>query len=447
MKKQMSLKNYAVLSSLLFGLVFGAGNLIFPLHLGQLAGANWLPATIGFLVTAVALPLMAVLAIAIRRANGVYDIFLPAGVGFAVVFMALTHLTIGPFFGTPRTSTVSYTVGVSPLLPAKFQSVGLIVYTAVFFLVAFLIAYNESSILDSVGKVLNPIFLVLLFIVFFIAFSKPMGGFNAAATAGYAGAGKSVVSGFLEGYNTMDALASLAFGVTVVTACRQLVKDEKSVAKTTAKAGVFAMILLGLIYFLLIMVGTMSLGTLKLGADGGVTFSQIVQHYAGTTGQALLAALIVITCLTTAVGLVAAFAQDFAHYFPVLSYRKWLVITSFGSFLVANLGLQEIIAWSLPALMFLYPIAMVTILMSLCHKVLKEDRTIYRSVIIFTMIPAILDAIVSMPASVSGSAFGHAAAGIRASLPLSAESLSWVIPAIVGLIVGYIIKTVKEKGK
>ncbi|MBA1394457.1 branched-chain amino acid transport system II carrier protein, partial [Lactobacillus sp. XV13L] len=108
--KPLSIKDYLIVGSLLFGLFFGAGNLIFPLHLGQLAGGHWVTAMIGFLVTAVALPLLSVLAVSITRSQGVYDIGRPLGPAFALLFMILIHAAIGPLFGTPRTATVSFTV-------------------------------------------------------------------------------------------------------------------------------------------------------------------------------------------------------------------------------------------------------------------------------------------------------------------------------------------------
>jgi LIVCS family branched-chain amino acid:cation transporter len=120
--QKLTWKQYLVVASLLFGLFFGAGNLIFPLHLGQLAGSNWGTATVGFLITGVLLPLLSVLAVAITRSEGVYDIGKPLGAGFAVVFMVLIHATIGPLFGTPRTATVSFTVGVAPFIPKNMQT-------------------------------------------------------------------------------------------------------------------------------------------------------------------------------------------------------------------------------------------------------------------------------------------------------------------------------------
>lgn len=126
---KLTKRQYFVVASLLFGLFFGAGNLIFPLHLGQLAGGHWVGAAAGFLVTGVLLPLLSVMAIAITRAEGVFDIGRPLGVVFALV---LIHATIGPLFGTPRTATVSFTVGVAPFVPAQYQQVALLIFSAVF---------------------------------------------------------------------------------------------------------------------------------------------------------------------------------------------------------------------------------------------------------------------------------------------------------------------------
>lgn len=441
---KLTLKDYFVVSSMLFALFFGAGNLIFPLHLGQMAGHNWLLATGGFLVTGVLLPLLSVLAVAVTKSKGVYDVGLPLGAGFALVFMVLIHATIGPLFGTPRTATVSYTVGVAPLLPAGWQTWGLVVFSALFFAAAFALSYRQNKIVENLGKLLNPTFLVLLFVVFFVAFLHPMGKLSLAkATTAYVNT--PFINGFLEGYNTMDALAGLAFGVTVVTAIRMMKKNE-SVSVTTTKAGVFSMAAMGLIYLLLVMVGVMSLGKFKLSADGGIAFSQIVNSYAGTAGQAFLAVLMTLTCLTTAVGLVAAFAQDFHEHFPQLSYHTWLFLNCFVSFLTANLGLQQIIAWSVPMLMFLYPLSMVLIVLSVTSPLFNRDGRVYFAVVLFTVVPAFFDMVVSFPAVVSQSAFGQAVAAFRLHyLPLSTLGLSWVVPALVGFALGVVWHVAKRR--
>ncbi|WP_195340811.1 branched-chain amino acid transport system II carrier protein [Lacticaseibacillus paracasei] len=445
-EKKLKTRDYVVIASLLFGLFFGAGNLIFPLHLGQLAGANWFSAMLGFLVTAVALPLLGVLAIAATHAEGVYDIGRPLGRFFALAFMVLIHATIGPMFGTPRTATVSFTTGVLPMLPKAWAQVGLLVFSALFFAAAFFLSYKERKITTAVGKILNPVFLVLLFFVFFIGFSHPMGNpATQTVTAAYKNA--SFMNGFLQGYNTMDALAALAFGVTVVTAVRCLgLKNDDDVAKSTAKAGVMATSWIGLIYVALILLGSMSLAHFKLSPEGGTAFNQVVTYYFGAAGHAVLATLLTLTCLTTAVGLVAAFAQDFHRHFPKVSYRVWLALTSFLSFLTANFGLEQIITWSVPMLMFLYPFSMVLILLSVFGKAFHHDPLVYRFVVGFTAVPAVLDMFAAFPAFVSQSALGLALHSFQLHfLPFAGMGLGWLVPAGVGLAVGLVAHAVKVR--
>ncbi len=444
--RKLTTKEYLVVSSLLFGLFFGAGNLIFPLHLGQLAGGHWVLATVGFLLTGVLLPLLSVMAIAVTRAEGVFDVGRPLGVGFALVFMVLIHATIGPLFGTPRTASVSFTVGVAPFVPKADHQVALLIFSAVFFALAFAFSYRENDILSNVGKVLNPMFLALLFLMFLVAFLRPMGNpMSAPATSAYLHS--SFVNGFLQGYNTMDAPAGLAFGVTVVHAVRQMgQKRESDVAKVVGKAGLVSMSMVAFIYVLLIVVGAMSLGHFKLSADGGVAFNQVVSYYGGAFGQAVLAVLITVTCLTTAVGLVAAFAQDFHKHFPKVSYHTWLALTTLASFLAANFGLDTIIAWSTPMLMFLYPLCLVLILLSVFSPMFNRDGVVYLFVVLFTVVPALGDMVVSFPKVVSASAFGTAVAAVRSHLPLASLGLSWLVPALVGLVLGLVFHFFRVRG-
>ena len=436
-QQPLTWKQYLVVASLLFGLFFGAGNLIFPIHLGQMAGANWLVATLGFLVTAVLLPLLSVLAISVTHAQGVYDIGLPLGSTFALVFMILIHLTIGPLFGTPRTASISFKVGIEPMLPQNMAQIGLLIFSTIFFVCAFVVAYEESNILTSIGKVLNPLFLLLLFIVFLMGFFSPMG--RAAAqkvTLAYQQA--PFFNGFLQGYNTMDALAGLAFGVTVVTAVRQMGKTTaKSNAKVTAKAGILATLTIGVIYVALIWLGATTLQHYRIAADGGTTFNQIVTYYLGNVGHALIASLITVTCLTTAVGLIAAFAQDFHRSFPKVSYHTWLFLMTLASFLTANFGLDTIIAWSTPMLMFLYPFAMVLILLSITANLFNKDRVVYFWTVLFTLVPAFLDMIAAFPPVVSQSSWALALKGVQMKfLPFAAIGMDWIIPALLGLTIG-----------
>ena len=362
-----------------------------------------------------------------------------AGFGFALVFMVLIHATIGPLFGTPRTATVSFTVGLAPFVDKQYQSLALLLFSALFFGAAFLFSYRENDILANIGKVLNPVFLALLFLVFVVGFARPLGNpATAPTTSAYVHG--ALTNGFLEGYNTMDALAGLAFGVTVVTAVRSMgQRTEKDVSKVVAKAGVLSMGAVAFIYLLLILLGAMSLGRFKVSPDGGVAFNQLVNAYAGAFGQVVLAFLLTVTCLTTAVGLVAAFAQDFHKHFPKVSYHAWLALSCLASFLTANFGLDQIIAWSTPMLMFLYPLSMVLILLSVTSPLFNRDGVVYFFVVLFTVVPALGDMVVAFPAVVSQSSFGLSVAALRNNLPLASMGLSWLVPALVGLVLGLLV--------
>ena len=436
--KPLTWKQYLVVASLLFGLFFGAGNLIFPIHLGQIAGANWGMATFGFLVTAVLLPLLAVLAISASHAKGVYDIGKPLGNVFALAFMVLIHLTLGPLFATPRTASISFSVGLQPVLPKSVAKPALLVFSAIFFILAFIISYQQSTILDSIGRILNPLFLLLLFSVFLLAAFSPMGAAKQQnITAAYQTA--PFFNGFLEGYNTMDALAGLAFGYTIVSAVRQLGKTSaKSNAEVTARAGVIATSAIGVIYVGLIWLGATTLNHFKVSAEGGTVFNQIVTYYLGNFGHALLATLVTLTCLTTAVGLIAAFAQDFHRTFNKISYHGWLTIMTLVSFITANFGLDTIISWSTPMLMFLYPIAMVLIILSISGSLFDRDPIVYFWGIALTFIPAILDMIASFPPVVSKQPWALQLKSFQMRfLPFADIGMDWVFPVIVGLAIGF----------
>ena len=444
--KPLSWKQYLIVASLLFGLFFGAGNLIFPIHLGQLSGANWGMATFGFLVTAVLLPLLAVLAISASHAKGVYDIGTPLGNKFALIFMVLIHLTLGPLFATPRTASISFSVGLQPVLPKSAAKSALLIFSAIFFILAFIISYEQSTILDSIGRILNPLFLLLLFSVFLLAAISPMGAAkDQSVTTAYQSA--SFFNGFIEGYNTMDALAGLAFGYTIVSAVRQLGKTSaKSNAKVTARAGVLATGAIGIIYIGLIWLGATTLNHFKISQEGGTVFNQIVTYYLGDLGHALLATLVTLTCLTTAVGLIAAFAQDFHRSFNKISYHGWLTIMTIVSFITANFGLDTIISWSTPMLMFLYPIAMVLIILSISGSLFDRDSIVYFCGILFTIIPAILDMIASFPPIVSHQSWALQLKAFQLKfLPFADIGMDWVIPAIIGLVIGLILHFMKKE--
>lgn len=398
MTNQLTKKQYLILGSLLFGLFFGAGNLIFPIHLGQLSGDNWLAAAIGFLLSAILLPLLAILAISMTRSNSMYDLALPAGRKFALFFLILTHATLGLLVATPRTATVTFSMGIQPFLPKAWTQLGLLIFSLLFFAAAYLLAYNESKITDYVGKLLNPILLLLLAAIFFVAFiiKGDLSNINFLPTSTKASG--QLINGFLQGYNTMDALAGLGFGVTIITALKLFGMTNNTMrSKAVAKVGAISMGVEAIVYIFLIALGASSLQYARLTENGGTAFTQIMSHYTGLIGTAILGAVTLLACLTSCVGLITSLAQDWGRRFPKLGYHFFLGITSIGAFLIANFGLDQIILYSSPILSFLYPLAIALIVLGLLHPLIGKQPLIYKSTILLTLIPAILDLIHNLP--------------------------------------------------
>lgn len=224
MEKKIPFSTYAIIGTMLFGMFFGAGNLIFPIQMGQLAGTNYWWALIGFLVTAIGLPFLGILAIGLSGSNGLRDLASRVHPVFGVVFALALYLTIGPFFAIPRTATVPFVVGFESFIdPAKSQ-MWLLLFSFLFFLVVFYFSLNPAKIMDYIGKYLTPAFLLFLFALILISVFSPMGSFVEPSLS-YVN--EAFMTGFKEGYNTMDALASLAFGIIVINAIKRLALQIK----------------------------------------------------------------------------------------------------------------------------------------------------------------------------------------------------------------------------
>lgn len=440
MKRSLNRKETVFVASMLFGMFFGAGNLIFPVSMGQLAGRNMWQAAAGFLITGVGLPLLGVAALGISREDGLLGLSSRVGRRYGRFFTCALYLTIGPFFAIPRCATVSYTVGVERILPDGAQTAALGIFSLLFFAAVLFFSLRPGEILTWIGKVLNPLFLFFLGILVIRALLSPMGGISEIPPEG-AYAGGAFFKGFLEGYNTMDALAGLAFGIIVVNVIQGLGVDKPDdVAKNTVRAGVFSSVLMAVIYVLVTAMGAQSRGMFAAAGNGGEALAVIAEHYFGAAGAVILAVTVTVACLKTAVGLITSCSETFCSIFPDgPSYRIWAVLFSALSFLVANLGLNAIISWSMPVLMFLYPLAITLILLTLCGRFFENDRRVYRWVTGFTAVAAGSDFLNALPEEVLAFAplktVAEAAAGI---LPFSGIGFGWICPALLGLVLGLI---------
>ncbi len=450
MKTKLTKKEYVYVASMLFGLFFGAGNLIFPVHMGQEAGSAFLPATIGFIITGVGLPLIGVAALGMSRKDGLFELSLSVNRFFAYFFTCALYLSIGPFFAIPRCATTSFTVGIEHILPeGANMSIALLVFSFLFFAATLFFSLYPNKILTWVGKLLNPCFLLFLSILVLSSLLNPSISVSEVEVS------ESYVSspffkGFIEGYNTMDALASLAFGIIVVNVIKGLgVEDEKDVAKNTVLSGIYSCLLMALIYFATTLVGVQSRGLFAVSANGGIALAEIAEHYLGNVGFVILAITVTLACLKTSVGLITSCSETFSHIFKKgPKYKTWVFIFTLVSFLISNVGLTTIIEISVPVLMFLYPYTIVLSILSLTGKLYKEDRAVYNSVIAFTTIGSLYDFLSALPASMKENGLiTWIIEKVGNILPFSSLGLGWVCPALLGLVVGVVIHITKSGKK
>lgn len=440
MKRNLTLKETVVITSMLFGMFFGAGNLIFPAKVGLDAGSNMWSAFAGVFVTAVGIPMLAVVGLGLSRSEGVVELSQRVSRRYSLFFCTLLYLTIGPLFAIPRCASTAFSVGAVNLLPQEGERLYLALFSLVFFAVVLYFSLKPGGIMTWIGKWLNPVFLVFLAVLVIAALAKPVSSISAVTPAeSYASSGSAFFRGFLEGYNTLDALAGLAFGIVVVDVVRKNgISQPERVAVNTAKAGIFSCLFMGLIYLFITLICAQSAPVCAGADNGGTVLGTIANHYFRSAGSVLMTLIVTFACLKTAIGLVTSCSKAFVDMFPKgPGYTVWAVVFSLVSFGIANFGLTTIVSWCVPVLMFLYPLAITLILLSLSGRFIGANPTVYRTTTAFTLIAAVLDMIGTVSGMVPES---RVLAGLKAFagniLPLYDLGLGWILPAAIGFLVG-----------
>ena len=446
--KKLTLRQKILVAGTLFGMFFGAGNLIFPVHLGQMAGRNALPAIIGFIITAVGIPILGVAAIGVTHSDGLQTLSGKVGKGYGIFFTCLLYLTIGPLFAIPRCATVSFTTGITPLLGADSpERLYLLLFSAVFFAFVLFFSLRPGKITVWIGKIINPLFLFFFAVLMLAALLAP-GAAVSAVEPVEAYRSDAFFPALIEGYGTMDAIAGLAFGIVVIDVIRRMgVDNDDAIAEDVLSSGLLTGALMALIYVVSIVVGAQSRGLFELSENGGIALTQIAGHYLGGVGLFILAFTITFACLKTSIGLVTACAETFSKMTNgKISYRSWAILFTVFSFAVSNIGLSAIIEYSIPMLMLIYPPAIVLILLAFLGKFFAHDRTVYIATMIGTWAAAIFDCMKTLPAPVQAALHLDAPIAFAAAhLPLFDKNLGWLLPAVIGFAAGMAIRAVRRQ--
>ena len=446
-----------------FGMLFGAGNLIFPVSMGQRAGVEVFVATLGFCITGVGLPLLSVLALSSSNSASVTDMAKLVGKKFSIFFTTALYLCIGPLFAIPRTATVPFQVGVVPFLPEDTKQGMLFLFSFLFFVFALILSLKPGKLLTYVGKVLNPLFLLFLGILLFVAVLFPFGSLHALnPVSGYEKG--SFLKGIFEGYNTMDVMGALAFGNVLIQTIRSMQGNEERTGEesageesareesageeaekrfrfVTVLSGSLAALLMVLLYFALSYAGAESRLAFSVQENGGDTLHSLSTYYFHRFGGILLAVIIYFSCLKTAVGLISSAAIAFQEMFPErFSYRIYVFLFTICSFVISNIGLSRIIQYAVPVLFFIYPICIVLIILCLFGKAFSYDHAVFQSAIYCTIPFAFLDALkVLLEGALSRLPGAAAVLSFFSPFPFFSMGLTWLLPSLLGFAFGMLL--------
>ena len=368
---------------------FGAGNLIFPPFLGYGAGAVSVPAFIGFVLTAVVFPVLGVTAVA--KSGGLDRLCEKVHPKFSVVFSIAVYLCIGPMLAIPRTAGTSYAMfsfltdrlGEGSILGIPVQTAVSIGFSVVFFIAAGIFARHPEHLKDILGKRMTPVLLVLILLMF-----------GASVLHGELPVSETIPkyvanpfgTGFVDGYQTMDTMAALVFGIVIAINIRALgIEDNDRIALETIRGGVIAGIFLAAIYGMLTFVGMKS-GSLVSGAENGTDIlTAACLRFFGSAGAVILALIFFIACFNVCIGLISSCAEFFAMKFTFLSFHAWIWVLTAWSFVISIFGLNTILAISVPILSVIYPVAIIIIILNLLPGGFFRQKPVQRIAVILAL--------------------------------------------------------------
>ncbi|SIT73366.1 branched-chain amino acid transport system II carrier protein [Edaphobacillus lindanitolerans] len=425
---------------MLFAMFLGAGNVIFAPMVGQQAGTNTWIAMGGFLLTGVGLVLLAI--IGLTRGGGTVE-KLAGRVHpvFAVVFSVLLFLTLGPIYVIPRTTSVVYEISIHPLLgdTAKTGAI-LFAFSAVFIVLTVILSWNTTKFVDRLGKIITPIFGMLLLLLIVKSLITPMGGFG-VPTGDYVTASGAFLKGFTQGYYTMDVLAAFVFGGIFIKSIAALgIQSSKEVSKVFIQAGVITVIGLVLLQVSMAWIGATSLDQIGAKENGGEVLAQSAVALFGQVGIFIIGTVIVLTGITTNVACLSAVAEYFERILPSVSYKKWLIIFAAVGLTITNFGLTKILELASPILLLLYPLAIALIVLIFANNLFKGHRSVYVSTMIGVGIVAVLDALkdANIAPDAINNAFGF--------IPLFQNGAGWIMTGAIGFLIGLAVaKSRKEE--
>lgn len=369
------IKKGFLIGLLLFGIFFGAGNLIFPAELGFRAGENFYPAILGFVLSGVGIAIITLVLGTMVKGGYKNEISIKVDPHYAIAYLTVLYLAIGPFFAIPRTAGTSFSIGIAPVTGTG--RLPLLIFSAIYFLFAYLIAINPSKLMDRVGKILTPMFAMLIIILIVIGNMN----FHAINQGEMSGVMLALKTGFLEGYNTLDALAAVSFCLIATSSIKTFgFSSKKEYIKIMTVVGIVTAIFFSTLYIGLGALGNKFSIPADVLADpdiniGTYILSKSSYELFGSFGQVFLGAMTILTCFTTTAGLIVVVSEYFVETFPRFKYKTYVNIFTLIGFAMSNFGLNTIIKISVPVLRILYPITIVIVAIIILNKYVRLSKS------------------------------------------------------------------------
>lgn len=437
--KKVSNFQVIIIGFMLFAMFLGAGNVIFAPVLGQQAGTNTVVAMAGFLITGVGLVILAIIALT-KGGGTVESLASRVSPKFAMIFSILLFLSLGPLYVIPRTTSVVYEIGVRQLIPDANHVIMLLLFSIIFIVLTIYLSWETSKFVDRLGKLITPIFGVLLIIIVAKSIITPMGTVNAPVAGGdYETTMDAFLKGFTQGYFTMDVLAAFVFGGIFIKSVEALdITSKKEVSSVFIKAGVVTLIGLVALQISMAWIGASSVDAIGIKENGGELIALASKFLFGQIGLYLIGIVIFLTGITTNVACLAAVAEYFARIMPSISYKKWLIVISAVSLVITNFGLSTILSMASPILMLLYPIAIALIALVFTDKYFGGAQSVYIWTIVGVSIIAIMEAV--KDAFKNSPEIVNAINEFFFFIPFMSNGAGWIITGLVGAIVGLVLR-------
>lgn len=418
-------KNILILGFALFSMFFGAGNLIIPPSLGKSVGDFWAMASVGFFITGIGLPLLGILTF--TKIGNIDHFADNISSKFNTFYLSLLILVIGPLCAIPRTGSVTFEMGILPffntLTKLGFYTIS-ITTSIIFFGVTLFLVLNESKLLDILGKFLTPIILIMLAILIVmgvkISISENLNVHieNLTSVASFS-------KGFIQGYQTMDALGSVLMGVIIVKSLKEKgITEEKEQGKYVIFSGIIAALGLGIVYISLIYLGSTfpQLQSSELNLSTAQVTLSIAQIVLGRFGKLAIGICVAAACLTTSVGLVAL-ASDWFSKLLNISYKKMAILICLVSGVLSIIGLDSILKLSVPILLVLYPITIVLMLLN----IFGAKKSVFKITVYTTCVVSVLLTLAQY-------------LNINLSLLSVPQDFMWIFPVLTVFIITALIK-------